>query len=95
MVENPMLVCGTFRGDAAGRTVANHGDRRNPNAAGLNLEVDPGGRAAPGIRSAAFGASSGKARPGLDPGRVPVFRKDLAPPKIQGAMTIELKASAL
>jgi hypothetical protein len=36
-----------------------------------------------------------KARPGLDPGRIPVFRKDHAPPKIWSAMTIQLKAIAL
>ena len=32
--SEPQTRLRNFRGDAAGRTVANHGDRRNPNATG-------------------------------------------------------------
>ena len=38
MVVNPKTRLWNFRGDAAGRTVANHGDQRNRNAAGRTLE---------------------------------------------------------
>jgi hypothetical protein len=55
-------------------------------------------------RSSAFGESVAmsalkrdpeKARPGLDPGWVPVFRKDQALPKIESAITTRHKAIAL
>ena len=37
MVVSPKLVCGTSAGMRPGRTVANHGDRRNLNATGAKF----------------------------------------------------------